>query len=135
MYFHVEMTLMIANVITYVLCGTCDNFTLCLECFVDTKYTHHPAHEFTIQNEDRCDDIRLLKDVQSRLKPGRGLRHNARCDKCKAVFPFLQKDMTDHLGHPRCPLQMLQLPRLRPLRKMLQPIRRNPSRPPIRPTL
>ena len=82
--------LTIANVVTYVLCTTCDNFTLCIDCFMDDKkYQHHPAHEFLLKNQELFDNSRRLADVIQRLGPGRGLRHRAHCDECKQVFVLI----------------------------------------------
>jgi len=75
----------LANIVTYVLCSSCDNFTLCLDCFMGDKYTHHSAHAFTIQNESACNDVRKLNKIQPRLGPGRGFKHGAGCDSCKRV--------------------------------------------------
>jgi len=83
--FLLDIGLILANVVTYVLCSSCENFTLCLDCFMDTKYQHHPAHEFTIQNEDRFDDANRLKEILPCLKPGRGIKHHACCDSCDRV--------------------------------------------------
>jgi Zinc finger, ZZ type len=79
----------LANIVTYALCSSCDNFTLCLDCFMGDKYTHHPAHAFTIQNEGACNDVRTLNKVHPRLGPGRGFKHGAGCDSCKKVPPSI----------------------------------------------
>lgn len=80
--------LTIANVVTYVMCTTCDNFTLCVDCFMDDKkYIHHPGHAFSLQNADHYMDQQRLTEVSQRLGPGRGLKHRAHCDACKNVPP------------------------------------------------
>jgi len=79
--------LTIANVVTYVMCKDCDNFTLCVDCFMDDKkYHHHPAHAFTVQNSGNYTNQQRMSEVSQRLGPGRGLKHRAHCDACKNVF-------------------------------------------------
>lgn len=81
-----SVILILANVVTYVMCDSCENFTLCVDCFLSDKYAHHPAHGFSLKNPDSKDAPRL-KELILRLGPGRGLRHRAHCDECKQVFP------------------------------------------------
>lgn len=77
--------LMVANVVTYVMCDTCENFTLCVDCFMSEKYHHHPAHEFSLKNPDRLTNTSRYKEVFERLGAGRGMKHRASCDECKQV--------------------------------------------------
>jgi next to BRCA1 gene 1 protein len=69
------------------MCETCDNFTLCIDCFLSDKYQHHPAHAFALKNPDPK-DIPRSKEITQRLRPGRGLKHRAHCDECKEVCPI-----------------------------------------------
>ena len=78
--------LILADVVTYVMCGTCDNFTLCLDCFTSDKYHHHPDHAFSLSNPGPIQGTQQYKNVTDRLPAGRGLRHRAHCDECKQVF-------------------------------------------------
>ena len=78
---------MIANVVSYVMCESCDNFTLCLDCFMSDRYHHHPSHVFVYRNPDPKDEP-YLKKVNERLGPGRGFKHRAHCDECKQVYPL-----------------------------------------------
>jgi len=78
--------LMIDNVVTYVMCDACQNFTLCVDCFMSDKYSHHPAHSFTLKNQNVEENSPQLKDLVARLAPGRGIKHRAHCDECKSVF-------------------------------------------------
>jgi hypothetical protein len=80
-----SIVLILANVVTYVICDSCENFTLCVDCFLSDKYAHHPGHGFSLKNPDSKDTPRL-KELILRLGPGRGLRHRAHCDECKQVF-------------------------------------------------
>jgi hypothetical protein len=87
--------LMEANIVTYVMCDSCDNFTLCVDCFMSAKYHHHPAHGFTLKNPDHLANTSRYKEVFDRLGPGRGLKHRASCDECKKVqFPETSPNKT-----------------------------------------
>ena len=66
------------------MCETCENFTLCVDCFLSVKYQHHPEHGFSLKNPDEKDS--RFKDLTDRLGPGRGLKHRAHCDECKQVY-------------------------------------------------
>lgn len=79
---------MLANVVTYVMCDSCDNFTLCVSCFMADKYQHHPAHEFSLKNPEANDAVPYPQELFQRLAPGRGLKHRAHCDECKRVNPI-----------------------------------------------
>ena len=85
------LLLIVAEVVTYVMCNACDNFTLCLECFLSDKYHHHPDHAFNLSNPGPIQGTQQYKDVSERLPAGRGLRHRAHCDECKQVFPHYVK--------------------------------------------
>ena len=86
MYESLRVILISANVVTYVMCDTCENFTLCVDCFLSDKYAHHPGHGFSLKNPDSKDTPKV-KALMLRLGPGRGLRHRAHCDECKQVLP------------------------------------------------
>jgi len=79
--------LTIADVVTYVICGTCENFTLCIDCFMGNKYQHHPLHAFSLKNNNLSLSTPKYQEVIQRLSPGRGLKHRAHCDACKQVVP------------------------------------------------
>src|SRR5215468_7839763 len=85
MYSPFESVLMTANIPTYVMCKSCDNFTLCLTCFMSDKYHHHPAHGFALKNAGLVPIVGA--EVLLRLNAGRGLKHRAHCDACKEVSP------------------------------------------------
>ena len=78
--------LIVGDVVTYVMCKTCDNFTLCLDCFMSDKYHHHPDHAFNLSNPEPIQGTQRYTDVTERLPAGRGLRHRAHCDECKTVL-------------------------------------------------
>lgn len=85
--------LTIADVVTYVICGTCENFTLCIDCFMGNKYQHHPSHTFSLKNNNLSLSSPKYQEVIQRLSPGRGLKHRAHCDACKQVIP--EHDLAD----------------------------------------
>jgi hypothetical protein len=76
------------NVSTYVICEACDNFTLCLDCFMGKQYHHHPAHTFGLKNGQLIEHPAQREEVEQNLGPGRGMRHRAHCDECKQVNPI-----------------------------------------------
>jgi hypothetical protein len=78
--------LMIDNVPTYVICETCDNFTLCIKCFMGKQYHHHPAHGFALKNPQLLESDAQREAIEQRLGPGRGMKHRAHCDECKQVI-------------------------------------------------
>lgn len=62
----------------FVTCTTCDDFDLCIKCHIADKHGHHPAHGFTPATEDTV----LPSAAETKLAPGRNIRHNAICDGC-----------------------------------------------------
>jgi hypothetical protein len=104
-----EEWLTIGEVGTYVLCSTCDNFTLCLDCFMDDKYHHHPAHGFILENASLYENTSRLSEVRQRLGPGRGLKHRAHCDECNQVSTPQKPTNLEHCWRQA---QMLQMSRL-----------------------
>jgi hypothetical protein len=54
----------------------------------EKNYSHHPAHEFALQNEFKLQDAKRIAEVKERLGAGRGLKHRAHCDNCKNVLTF-----------------------------------------------
>ena len=73
------------NVFTYVMCDRCENFTLCVECFMSNKYHHHQGHSFILKNSEPIRASPLFQEILGRLGPGRGFKHRAHCDECKQV--------------------------------------------------
>ena len=68
------------------MCDTCEDFTMCVDCFMSDKYHHHPGHGFSLKNPDHLANTSRYKEVFERLGPGRGMKHRASCDECKHVL-------------------------------------------------
>ena len=62
----------------FVTCISCEDFDLCINCHVNNKHGHHPAHGFKPATEETT----LPLAAETMLAPGRNTRHNAICDGC-----------------------------------------------------
>ncbi|KAM3425351.1 ZZ-type zinc finger-containing protein P35G2.11c [Cercospora zeina] len=72
----------------FVTCSVCEDFDLCIQCHVADKHGHHPAHAF----EASTGETVLPLASQTKLAPGRNIRHNAICDGCdKVIFGVRHK--------------------------------------------
>ncbi|KAI4133097.1 MAG: hypothetical protein LQ338_000362 [Usnochroma carphineum] len=62
----------------FVTCNACDDFDLCIPCFVHSKHGHHPSHAFAPAHPST-----KLNNLATMLcTPGRNVRHFAICDGC-----------------------------------------------------
>lgn len=72
----------------FVTCTTCDDFDLCIKCHTSDKHGHHPAHGF----EPSTAETILPLAAETKLAPGRNVRHNAICDGCdKKIYGIRHK--------------------------------------------
>ncbi|CAK1357555.1 hypothetical protein CB0940_07718 [Cercospora beticola] len=72
----------------FVTCVACEDFDLCIQCHVADKHGHHPAHAF----EASTGETMLPLASQTKLAPGRNVRHNAICDGCdKTIYGVRHK--------------------------------------------
>ncbi|EME82650.1 uncharacterized protein MYCFIDRAFT_114686, partial [Pseudocercospora fijiensis CIRAD86] len=62
----------------FVHCTSCEDFDLCIKCHMADKHGHHPAHGFELATNDTV----LPLAAETKLAPGRNVRHNAICDGC-----------------------------------------------------
>jgi next-to-BRCA1 protein 1 len=63
----------------FVTCTKCDDFDLCVDCHVNNKHGHHPAHAFKPATPDT--KLTALADIL--CNAGRNVRHSAVCDGCE----------------------------------------------------
>ncbi|KAL8940335.1 MAG: hypothetical protein Q9211_002329 [Gyalolechia sp. 1 TL-2023] len=62
----------------FVTCNNCEDFDLCLPCFVSLKHGHHPGHAFvSARPSTELDPV-----ARALCAPGRNIRHFAICDGC-----------------------------------------------------
>ncbi|KAL8653555.1 MAG: hypothetical protein Q9210_002037 [Variospora velana] len=62
----------------FVTCKDCEDFDLCIPCFVGSKHGHHPSHAFAPAHPST-----KLDNMTAKLCPtGRNVRHQAFCDGC-----------------------------------------------------
>lgn len=72
----------------FVTCTSCDDFDLCIKCHTVDAHGHHPAHGFKPATEDTV----LPLAAETKLAPGRNVRHNAICDGCdKKIYGVRHK--------------------------------------------
>ncbi|KAL8928574.1 MAG: hypothetical protein Q9208_001808 [Pyrenodesmia sp. 3 TL-2023] len=62
----------------FVTCEACEDFDLCIPCFVGSKHGHHPSHAFAPAHPS----MKLDGTTTLLCAPGRNLRHYAICDGC-----------------------------------------------------
>ncbi len=74
----------------FVTCKTCEDFDLCIPCFVGLKHGHHPSHPFAPAHPS----TKLDNTATLLCAPGRNLRHHAVCDGCDKVCCCRQSLMT-----------------------------------------
>lgn len=65
----------------FVTCAACEDFDLCIPCFVGSKHGHHPSHAFAPAHPS----TKLDNSVAKLCIPGRNMRHHAVCDGCDQV--------------------------------------------------
>ncbi|KAF7197887.1 hypothetical protein HII31_00976 [Pseudocercospora fuligena] len=72
----------------FVHCTSCEDFDLCIKCHMADKHGHHPAHGFELATDDTV----LPLAAETKLAPGRNVRHNAICDGCdKKIYGVRHK--------------------------------------------
>ncbi|KXT03022.1 hypothetical protein AC578_685 [Pseudocercospora eumusae] len=72
----------------FVHCTSCEDFDLCIKCHMADKHGHHPAHAFELATDDTV----LPLAAETKLAPGRNVRHNAICDGCdKKIYGVRHK--------------------------------------------
>ncbi|KAF2170249.1 hypothetical protein M409DRAFT_64576 [Zasmidium cellare ATCC 36951] len=72
----------------FVTCTSCEDFDLCVKCHSEDKHGHHPAHGFKPATEETI----LPLSAETKLAPGRNVRHNAICDGCdKKIYGVRNK--------------------------------------------
>ncbi|CAK3949349.1 ZZ-type zinc finger-containing [Lecanosticta acicola] len=72
----------------FVTCTSCDDFDLCIKCHTADAHGHHPAHGFKPATEETV----LPLSAETKLAPGRNVRHNAICDGCdKKIYGVRHK--------------------------------------------
>ncbi|KAI5359540.1 putative Zinc finger, ZZ-type, immunoglobulin-like, Next to BRCA1, central domain-containing protein [Septoria linicola] len=72
----------------FVTCNDCEDYDLCIPCHVADKHGHHPAHSFNASTEETI----LPLAAETKLAPGRNVRHNAICDGCdKTIYGIRHK--------------------------------------------
>ncbi|MCJ1307655.1 hypothetical protein MMC25_001302 [Agyrium rufum] len=112
----------------FVTCLACEDYDLCIPCFVGMKHGHAASHGFAPVIETAAIDGR----AKSLYKPGRNLRHHALCDGCdKPVYGVRNKCLQcpdfdycsecvkgsrlNHPGHRFVPIyEPLETPSVRP---------------------
>ncbi|KAL8739203.1 MAG: hypothetical protein Q9181_000094 [Wetmoreana brouardii] len=62
----------------FVTCKICEDFDLCVPCFVGQKHGHHPSHAFA----PACASTKMDSVAIMLCSPGRNTRHFAICDGC-----------------------------------------------------
>ncbi|KAI2482215.1 zz type zinc finger domain-containing protein [Pyrenophora tritici-repentis] len=62
----------------FVTCVSCEDYDLCLECHVNNKHGHHPAHTFKAATPETV----LPTLAEFLCNSGRNVRHSAICDGC-----------------------------------------------------
>ncbi|KAL8873570.1 MAG: hypothetical protein Q9174_000986 [Haloplaca sp. 1 TL-2023] len=62
----------------FVTCQACEDFDLCIDCFVGSKHGHHPGHAFSPASPL----TKLDGKAASLCAAGRNTRHHAICDGC-----------------------------------------------------
>lgn len=65
----------------FVTCKTCEDFDLCVTCFLGSKHGHHPGHTFA----PACSSTKLDSKATMLCAAGRNMRHYAICDGCDKV--------------------------------------------------
>lgn len=65
----------------FVTCQACEDFDLCIPCFIGSKHGHHPSHGFA----PACGSMKLDSLASALCSPGRNIRHYAICDGCDKV--------------------------------------------------
>lgn len=66
-----------------VTCLECADYDLCLSCLLNDSHGHHPAHTFSLIDNDRQFSLKGM--VNLRCRPGRHYQHAAVCDGCEKV--------------------------------------------------
>ncbi|KAL8763044.1 MAG: hypothetical protein Q9184_001071 [Pyrenodesmia sp. 2 TL-2023] len=66
----------------FVTCEACEDFDLCIPCFVGSKHGHHPSHAFAPAHPS----TQLDSKTTLLCAPGRNLRHYAICDGCDKII-------------------------------------------------